>query len=106
MQFCKWISERGCVAKDMAGIKSIAVEDGNLINNYAGEFLIPKGTIVRYEYSPGPSTGTGLHFAVDVRGEIMRMLAPVAGQQVIINVQATVEMATPNQADQIEGIEL
>ncbi|MFZ4506051.1 MAG: 2-isopropylmalate synthase, partial [Microbacteriaceae bacterium] len=61
------------------------------------------GTNVFYEYSPESYTGTELEFAVDVCNQVLEILQPTPERKVIINLPATVEMASPNvYADSIE----
>jgi len=61
------------------------------------------GTDVRFEYSPESFTGTELEFALEVCEAVLDELGATAGRPVIVNLPATVEMATPNvYADQIE----
>ena len=60
-------------------------------------------TSIRYEYSPESFTGTELDFAVEICDAVMDVWQPTPDRPVIINLPATVEMATPNiYADQIE----
>jgi 2-isopropylmalate synthase len=66
------------------------------------EATIPD-TTVYYEYSPESFTGTELEFAVDVANQVIEVFEPTPERKVIINLPATVEMATPNvYADSIE----
>ena len=66
------------------------------------EELVP-GTDVFYEYSPESYTGTELEFAVRVCNAVLDVWEPTAERPVIVNLPATVEMATPNvYADSIE----
>jgi 2-isopropylmalate synthase len=66
------------------------------------ESKIPE-TQVYYEYSPESFTGTELEFAVDVCNQVIEIFEPTPERKVIINLPATVEMATPNvYADAIE----
>ena len=61
------------------------------------------GTVVHYEYSPESYTGTELEFALEVCNAIIEEFAPTPEHKMIINLPATVEMATPNvYADSIE----
>jgi 2-isopropylmalate synthase len=61
------------------------------------------GTEVVFEYSPESFTGTELDFAAEVSDAVVEAWAPRAGEKVILNLPATVEMAGPNHyADQIE----
>lgn len=85
---------------DKAGIKNIAVEGAKLCLKY--EKTVP-GTIVSYEYSPESYTGTELEFAVEVCDAVNDVWRPTPTHKTIINLPATVEMATPNvYADSIE----
>ncbi|MEY4477174.1 MAG: hypothetical protein RJA31_678 [Actinomycetota bacterium] len=95
------ILQREVVFKtDKQGIIDIALEGARLCRSLESE--VP-GTNVFYEYSPESYTGTELEFAVDVCNQILEVLEPTPDRKVIINLPATVEMATPNvYADSIE----
>ncbi|HYG93014.1 MAG TPA: 2-isopropylmalate synthase, partial [Nocardioides sp.] len=85
---------------DMDGIEDIAVQGARLCKKY--EETIPD-TAVFYEYSPESYTGTELEFAARVCNSVLEVFEPTAEKPVIINLPATVEMATPNvYADSIE----
>ena len=85
---------------DREGVKQIALEGARLCREF--EKRIPD-TEVYYEYSPESYTGTELEYAVEVCNEVLEILEPTPGRKVIINLPATVEMATPNvYADSIE----
>ncbi len=85
---------------DMDGIADIAVTGARLCKKF--EETVP-GTTVFYEYSPESYTGTELEFAARVCNEVLEVFEPSADKPVIINLPATVEMATPNvYADSIE----
>ncbi|MFD3594778.1 2-isopropylmalate synthase [Nocardia sp. NPDC058640] len=57
----------------------------------------------RYEYSPESYTGTELDYAREVCDAVSEIIAPTPDKPLIINLPATVEMATPNvYADSIE----
>ncbi|WP_327148790.1 2-isopropylmalate synthase [Nocardia sp. NBC_01329] len=57
----------------------------------------------RYEYSPESYTGTELEYAKQVCDAVSEIIAPTPEKPLIINLPATVEMATPNvYADSIE----
>ncbi len=85
---------------DMDGICDIAVHGARLCKKF--EETVPE-TAVYYEYSPESYTGTELEFAVRVCNEVLDVFEPTADKPVIINLPATVEMATPNvYADSIE----
>ncbi|WP_349427447.1 2-isopropylmalate synthase [Microbacterium sp. LWS13-1.2] len=85
---------------DEQGIIDIALEGARLCREF--EKRIPE-TQVFYEYSPESYTGTELEFAVDVCNQVIEIFEPTPERKVIINLPATVEMATPNvYADSIE----
>ncbi|MGW5387494.1 2-isopropylmalate synthase [Nocardia sp. NPDC003963] len=57
----------------------------------------------RYEYSPESYTGTELEYAKQVCDAVSEIISPTPDRPLIINLPATVEMATPNvYADSIE----
>lgn len=61
------------------------------------------GTTVWYEYSPESFTGTEPDFAREICDRVIDEVDPSPEHQMIINLPATVEMATPNvYADSIE----
>jgi 2-isopropylmalate synthase len=85
---------------DRDGIKDIAVQGARLCLKYAEG---TPDTEVRYEYSPESFTGTELDYAAEVCDAVNDIFDPTPDRKVIINLPATVEMATPNvYADQIE----
>jgi 2-isopropylmalate synthase len=85
---------------DRAGIIDIAVTGARLIRRLARE--MPETEIV-LEYSPESFTGTELDFAVEICEAVLGVWQPSLERKAIINLPATVEMATPNTyADQIE----
>jgi 2-isopropylmalate synthase len=82
------------------GIVELALEGARLCKQY--EETVP-GTTVYYEYSPESYTGTELEFAAEICNRVLEVFLPTAERNVIINLPATVEMATPNvYADSIE----
>ncbi|WP_298748870.1 2-isopropylmalate synthase [uncultured Serinicoccus sp.] len=82
-------------------IVDIAVRGARACKKY--EEQLPPGTEVFYEYSPESYTGTELEFAARICNAVMEVFVPNAQAPVIINLPATVEMATPNvYADSIE----
>ncbi|MBZ5733397.1 2-isopropylmalate synthase [Nocardioides sp. TRM66260-LWL] len=88
---------------DEDGIEDIAVQGARLCRKY--EETIPETTVF-YEYSPESYTGTELEFAVRVCNAVLEVFEPTAERPVIINLPATVEMATPNvYADSIEWMD-
>ena len=86
---------------DKDGIKDIAVHGAQLCKKYAEQ--IADETEVYFEYSPESYTGTELEFAVEVCDAVTEVWQPTPDRKVILNLPATVEMATPNvYADSIE----
>ena len=86
---------------DRAGIVDIAVHGAQLCAKFAEQ--IADETDVFFEYSPESYTGTELEFAVEVCDAVTDVWQPTPDRKVIINLPATVEMATPNiYADSIE----
>ncbi|QAY71475.1 2-isopropylmalate synthase [Xylanimonas protaetiae] len=84
----------------MDGIIDIAVQGARLCRKL--EETVPE-TTVYYEYSPESYTGTELEFAARICNEVLAVLEPTPDRPVIVNLPATVEMATPNvYADSIE----
>jgi 2-isopropylmalate synthase len=85
---------------DQQGAVDIALAGARLCK--AAEAIVPE-TEIFYEYSPESYTGTELEFAVDVCNQVLEIFEPTPERKVIINLPATVEMATPNvYADSIE----
>jgi 2-isopropylmalate synthase len=85
---------------DMQAIIDIALGGARLIRDLAER--MPQTEIV-YQYSPESFTGTELDFAVEICEAVMEVWRPVPDKKMIVNLPATVEMATANvYADQIE----
>ena len=85
---------------DVEGVKEIALQGARWCQQY--ESTVP-GTEVFYEYSPESYTGTELETALEICNAVIEQLQPTPERQLIINLPATVEMATPNiYADSIE----
>jgi len=85
---------------DKPGIVDIAVSGARLIRELAA--AMPETELI-YQYSPESFTGTELDFAVEICEAVMDVWRPTPGKKTILNLPATVEMATPNvYADQIE----
>ncbi|WP_068423515.1 2-isopropylmalate synthase [Janibacter terrae] len=82
------------------GIVDIALQGARLCKKL--EETIPD-TDVYYQYSPESYTGTELDFAARICNEVIDVIDPTPDHKMIINLPATVEMATPNvYADSIE----
>jgi len=86
---------------DKAECIALATQGTELVMKYAEQRL---GDVeFGYEYSPEIFTGTEMEFAVEVCNAVMDVWQPAEGREIILNLPATVEMATPNvYADQIE----
>jgi 2-isopropylmalate synthase len=86
--------------QDKQGIMDIALAGARKCRSM--ESLIPE-TDVYYEYSPESYTGTELEYAVEVCNAVIEIIDPKPDHKMVINLPATVEMATPNvYADSIE----
>ncbi len=85
---------------DRAGIVDIAVKGAERVKALAEQM---NGSEIVYQYSPESFTGTELDFAVEISDAVMDVWQPTPQRKAILNLPATVEMATPNvYADQIE----
>jgi len=85
---------------DVDGIEKIAIEGATLLQEHAKEH--PETDWV-FQYSPESFTGTELDVAVRVCNSVIEQWKPTPEAPCIINLPATVEVATPNIfADQIE----
>ncbi|MCU6481565.1 2-isopropylmalate synthase [Arthrobacter silviterrae] len=86
--------------QDEDGILDIALQGARLCKKYEEGLA---DTHITYEYSPESFTGTEPEYALRVCNAIADIFEASADRQVIINLPATVEMATPNvYADSIE----
>ncbi|WP_432547449.1 2-isopropylmalate synthase [Kineococcus sp. SYSU DK004] len=94
------LQRRVVFGMDEDGIVDLALQGARLCRKF--EETVP-GTTVYYEYSPESYTGTELEFAARVCNAVLEVFEPTAERNVIVNLPATVEMATPNvYADSIE----
>ena len=94
------LQRRVVFGQDRAGIVEIAVAGARLIRELADR---AEGTEIVYQYSPESFTGTELDFAKEICEAVAAEWAPTPDRRMIVNLPATVEMATPNvYADQIE----
>ena len=85
---------------DKNGIKDIAVHGAQLVAKYAEQ--MGKSEIF-FEYSPESFTGTELEYAAEVCNAVNDVWQPTKDRPSVINLPATVEMASPNvYADSIE----
>jgi 2-isopropylmalate synthase len=94
------LQRRVVFGQDKEGIKKIATD--------AAEFCLSlvdtvPGTNISFEYSPESYTGTELEYALEVCNAVNDIWRPTPSWKTILNLPATVEMATPNvYADSIE----
>ena len=93
------LQRRVVFAKDVRGIKEIAVDAAKMITDMAAK----AGGDFRFEYSPESFTGTEIEVALEICNAVAEVVKPTAENKLIFNLPATVEMSTPNiYADQIE----
>ncbi|WP_326820919.1 2-isopropylmalate synthase [Streptosporangium sp. NBC_01639] len=93
------LQRRVVFGQDREGITAIAVEGAKLCRKLAEATDVD----VYFQYSPESFTGTELEYAVEVCDAVNDVWQPTPDRKVIVNLPATVEMATPNvYADQIE----
>jgi 2-isopropylmalate synthase len=94
------VQRRVVFGLDRPGIVEIAVQAARCVREQAER---QPGTHWIFEYSPESFTGTELDFAVEICDAVNAVWEPTPQRKVILNLPATVEMATPNiYADQIE----
>lgn len=93
------LQRRVVFAKDVAGVKKIAIDGAKMIMDMAGK----AGRGYRFEYSPESFTGTELEVALEISNAVIEIVNPTPDHKMILNLPSTVEMSTPNiYADQIE----
>lgn len=86
--------------KDKADIKEIAITGAKLLVDYAAKY--PETEWV-FQYSPESFSQTETEYAVEVCDAVCEVWQPQQGQEVILNLPATVEASMPNIfADQVE----
>ncbi len=94
------LQRRVVFGQDKEGITAIAVEGAKFCLKLLD--TVPE-TEVRFEYSPESFTGTELDYAVEVCNAVNDIWKPSPDWKSVVNLPATVEMATPNvYADMIE----
>jgi 2-isopropylmalate synthase len=97
------LQRRVVFAKDVAGIKQIAVDAAKMITDMAAKAANGANGGFRFQYSPESFTGTELEVALEICNAVTEVIKPTAEDKLILNLPSTVEMATPNiYADQIE----
>lgn len=94
------LQRRVVFGQDKEGIKKIATDAAELCLSLVD--TVP-GTNISFEYSPESYTGTELEYALEVCNAVNDIWRPTPSWKTILNLPATVEMATPNvYADSIE----
>ncbi len=94
------LQRRVVFREEREGIKKIATSAAEMLVEYAGKY---SDTDFRFQYSPESYTGTELSYAAEVCNAVTEIWQPTPDAPVILNLPATVEMATPNvYADSIE----
>lgn len=94
------LQRRVVFGQDREGIKKIATDAAELCLSLVD--TVP-GTNISFEYSPESYTGTELEYALEVCNAVNDIWRPTPSWKTILNLPATVEMATPNvYADSIE----
>ncbi len=94
------LQRRVVFGMDKEGIKKIATDAAQLCLDLASS--VPE-TKISFEYSPESYTGTELEYALEVCNAVNDIWKPTPEWKTILNLPATVEMATPNvYADSIE----
>ncbi|WP_436493253.1 2-isopropylmalate synthase [Actinokineospora sp. HUAS TT18] len=94
------LQRRVVFRQDRAGIKKIATDGAEVVLAFAEKYA---DTDFRFEYSPESYTGTELSYAAEVCNAVAAVWQPTPDRPMIVNLPATVEMATPNvYADSIE----
>ena len=83
-------------------IRNISVQGAICVRDYA---TLQPETKWQFQYSPESFTNTELDYAVEICDAVIEVWQPTPQNKTIINLPATVEVATPNvYADQIETI--
>ena len=86
--------------KSKEQIKQIAIEGAQLVKSLVS--TLP-GTNVRLQYSPESFSDTEVEYALEICEAVIDVWQPTEANKIILNLPATVEVATPNvHADQIE----
>ena len=87
---------------DKEATRELAASGTREVVAYA-EKVLGEDTVFGYQYSPEIFVDTELDYALEVCEAVMDVWQPEDGREIILNLPATVERATPNvYADQIE----
>ena len=94
------LQRRVVFRSDRLGIRKIAENGAEDVARFSEKY---PDTDWRFQYSPESYTGTELEYAVEVCNAVSAIWQPTPESPMIVNLPATVEMATPNvYADSIE----
>ncbi|WP_409495278.1 2-isopropylmalate synthase [Amycolatopsis sp. cmx-11-12] len=94
------LQRRVVFREERIGITKIASQAAELVVEYAAK---QPDTDFRFQYSPESYTGTELSYALEVCNTVTEIWQPTPEKPAILNLPATVEMASPNiYADSIE----
>lgn len=94
------LQRRVTFGKSKEAIKAIAIEGTRLVKSLVN--TLPD-TRVRFQYSPESFSDTEVDYALEICEAVMDIWQPSEEDPIILNLPATVEVATPNvHADQIE----
>ena len=94
------VQRRVTFGKSKEEIRQIAIEGTQLVKSLVD--TIPD-TKIRFQYSPESFSDTEVDYALEICESVMAVWEPTAEAPMILNLPATVEVATPNiHADQIE----
>ncbi|MBL6688085.1 MAG: 2-isopropylmalate synthase [Pseudomonadales bacterium] len=96
------LQRRVVFGKSQAEITELATSATQLVKTFTKP-LVDAGTDLVLEYSPESYTATEMDFAVEICTAVMSVWGATREKPVILNLPATVEMASPNiYADQLE----
>jgi len=96
------LQRRVVFGKSQAEIIELATSATQLVKTFTKP-LVDAGTDLVLEYSPESYTATEMDFAVEICTAVMSVWGATREKPVILNLPATVEMASPNiYADQLE----
>src|SRR6476619_1450927 len=95
------LSRRGVFHAGKDEVKAIATRGTEMVMKYGESYL--DMTVIGFEYSTEIFTSAELPFSLEVCEAVSDVWQPEDGREIILNLPATVESATPNvYADQIE----
>ena len=87
---------------DRKGITRIATDGAEEVARWAEKY---PDTDWRFEYSPESYTGTELEYAVEVCNAVSAIWQPTEQNPMVVNLPATVEMATPERLRRLDRVD-